>query len=252
MTTFKFLALSLLIATTGLYSSVNTAEASEDKVVAGYNREFMLELLHRNKDKSLQEISAETGIPINVFRDFITRGTVIKKIDEIYNNTPEANRTLNNITETLNRELGKTHTKKFVARWLKVLGYNFVDDKVDDKKDVNNSYKEVISNNFKEDISNEEIVNYIKQPGKTVTDAAKYFKQYGKSAREIREIYAKSNENRRLVYEAASALDNGGGLPVNGAVESVINVIKSVYHKNMNGNIVKENLEKMDFIPMDV
>lgn len=260
MKTFKFLALSLLVATTGIYSFVDTAKASENKVVSGYNREFMQELLQWSKTASLQEISEETGIPINILRDFLTKGSVMKQLDEIYNDTPVANRSLQNITETLNRISGKNHKEQFVARWLKILGYEFFDNKKDtineeyeeniSNEDTGDSYEENTSSNIQENVSNEEIVNYIKQPGKTVIDAAKYFKKSGKSAREIMEIYANSNNDIRLVYDAASALDNNGALFVNGAVDSVINVIKSAYNRKMNREVVKTYLEKMDFMPI--
>ena len=122
----------------------------------------------------------------------------------------------------------------------KPLGYTFDD------------YKETVSNEIKHnnDVSDKEIVDYINQPGYTVTDAVEYFKQFGKSAKEIREIYANSNKDSRLVYEVASVLDNNGELYVNGAVDSVINVIRSSYGKNIDRELVKEICEKLDFIPI--
>lgn len=102
----------------------------------------------------------------------------------------------------------------------------------------------------KNNVTDEEIVNYVKGKDHTVMGAFEHFKESEKLVKEMREIYANSNENRRLVYEDASELENNGQLFVNGAVDSVINVIRSVYHKNMNRNIIKQNLEKMDFVPM--
>ena len=243
---FKFLSLGLLFATIGLYNSVNAVETDNN---VGNNSNvltlkekylaFSKELWSQTKNKNLTDISTEYKIPLDVVKAVYT-SKAVEMAKKAYQDTPAPNRNLHAVTEKFNVLFGHKHTERFVARLLKPLGYTFDD------------YKETVSNEIKHnnDVSDKEIVDYINQPGYTVTDAVEYFKQFGKSAKEIREIYANSNKDSRLVYEVASVLDNNGELYVNGAVDSVINVIRSSYGKNIDRELVKEICEKLDFIPI--
>ena len=71
MKTFKFLALSLLIATTGLYSSVNIAEASD--VTINYrtysnNDEGILKFLDTNAYATVEDAAANFNRPVEEVR----------------------------------------------------------------------------------------------------------------------------------------------------------------------------------------
>lgn len=134
MKTFKFLALSLLVATAGLYSSVNIAEAAEasdnvdnNKKLMEKFKEFRGELFKQTGTKSLQDISKESGLSVNFLRECITiRLPLMKKIETIYNIISPANRTLQNVNEKLNKLLNYKYSEQFVARCLKALGYDYV------------------------------------------------------------------------------------------------------------------------------
>ena len=279
MKTFKFLALSLLIATTGLYSSMNSVEASEDKVAEGYNREFEQELRHWTKTKNLREISEETGIPFNVLKDVFTKKyrvptvhKTVEQIEKIYNNTPVANRTVRNITETLNRVSGLKNSEGFVSHYLKVLGYELVDDTnnnnvqntnantLNNNNIINNNengFKQ--NNNFIYDESEDDDENYeeIAKFLDTALDISKVataktatwiFKQ---PIKEIRKLWAYNSRHQfkdiiKAVYQVVCEDYTYG------AMESILNATKEKAKKNgyekyydINEDIVRKILEKL-------
>ena len=154
MKTFKFLSLSLLVATIGVCgfgntvaassiiqnSSINDAIKLKEKYDAFY-KELTKQVVDKENlgevKKNLREISEESNVPFDVLKSILLTNPTYKQIDDVYQRMQPQNRTYSAVTKKMIEQTNEELYYGRVEYYFKVLGYNTTD------------------------VSNEEIVEYI-------------------------------------------------------------------------------------------